>query len=87
MLGIGGNQLWSLNAKTVLLNNVFLLIFSIIASTPLFKYIYTKMKASEKSGVKVITSILEVIIPVCLILVAAFALAGNSYNPFLYFRF
>ena len=65
--------------------NAVLLIILMIASTPLFKLIYQKVKQSKRGEV------LEVIIaPVfyLLILILSTAyLVDSSYNPFLYFRF
>ena len=68
---------------------IALLAFSIIASTPVFKIIGEKLYAiSFGNGLAaVIYGIGKIIIPVVLLLLSAAALAGDSYNPFLYFRF
>lgn len=87
MIGYNGNALWSQNVNTVLMENIYLLIVCFIAVTPLVRFIYRKMLSSEKKICTVIVNIAQIIVPVLLIILAAFALAGNSYNPFIYYRF
>lgn len=65
-------------------NNLSLLIISIIGSTPLIKYIVTKIKTSKYR--KLIDSLEVIAVLALLILVTSF-LIDESFNPFLYFRF
>ena len=79
-------------SETVLLNNLFLLVFSCISCTPLirnsFSYLYDIM---QNSGVRALVGISNALrdfgLPVVLLLLSTAALVGDSYNPFLYFRF
>lgn len=87
LLGLNGNILLDLNTRTELLNNIFILLVSIIASTPLTKVVYHKIKLIDNKGIKAVVSVFEMLAPAILIILSAFALAGNSYNPFIYYRF
>ncbi len=66
-------------------NNIFFLIFTIIACTPIIPAI-TRLCEKNKTLYKVHT-VVGAVIPVILIVISALALAGDSYNPFLYFQF
>jgi alginate O-acetyltransferase complex protein AlgI len=66
-------------------NNVFFIIIATVACTPIIPWlskICTKNKVVSK-----VWSILGMIVPTALIVISALALAGDSYNPFLYFQF
>ena len=67
---------------TVLQNNVFLLLVSILASTPLAKKVSDMLAVSP-----VWRGCRSTLIPVILLLLSTCALVGESYNPFLYFQF
>lgn len=85
MFGFNEVALYNQTTLYYFTTNAVLLIILMIASTPLFKLIYQKVKQSKRGEV------LEVIIaPVfyLLILILSTAyLVDSSYNPFLYFRF
>ena len=70
-------------------NNIFFIIFCIIAVTPLGKYIKRIFAniAKEKTIALYIYAAADALIPIGLLTVSMMALAGNSYNPFLYFQF
>lgn len=87
MFGFSGKQLWNINASTILLSNLFLIIVSVIACTPLFSIIYKKILSSEKKVSQCLTAFIEIILPPVFLILATLALVGNSYNPFIYFRF
>lgn len=84
MFGGYANELW--NAQTIIIYKDILvtLIIAIIASTPIIKWIYGKIRNKK------INSVYEVIRGVCI--VALFVLSigyslNSSYNPFIYFNF
>ena len=82
LFGLNGNAFSDFLSVTVLQNNVFLLLVSILASTPLAR------KASEAlSFSPVWRGCRSALIPVILLLLSTCALVGESYNPFLYFQF
>ena len=66
-------------------NNIFFLAAAILACTPIIpalRALGKKTRVSERIYIAVST-----VTPVILIVVSAIALAGDSYNPFLYFQF
>lgn len=66
-------------------NNVFFIAISILACTPVIPVLSALLdKTKLTSRIK---SCVGVVIPVILLVLSAFALAGDSYNPFLYFQF
>ena len=76
------------------LNNIFLLAVSVLACTPLCPAIgkFFARRREEKSGTASCAAVgvydaLTAIVPVGLVGLSLLALVGNSYNPFLYFRF
>ena len=71
-------------------NNIFLLLVACVACTPLTAKLWQRWKAAAQGGQRLCrepAAVWEVIHPVLLLLLAAMALAGDSYNPFLYFQF
>lgn len=87
MFGLGTGEVWNLAATTMIKSNMFLLIVCAIACTPLFKIGMERLKNSEKKQSVVAVSVIEVVLPPLLVVLSTLALVGNSYNPFLYFRF
>ena len=66
-------------------NNVFFLIVSVLACTPIVPAISSILDKTKFT--KAVKAAVGVVIPVALLALSAFALAGDSYNPFLYFQF
>ena len=84
MFGFGGLPLWNRQTAFWLSQNSILFLLAVICSTPLIK------KAGEhilKKKPAVYTMICEPLECVLLVIVSVAYLAGNSFNPFLYFRF
>ena len=88
LFGVGGT-FTNLEVHTAFVTNVFLLIVSIIACTSFGKWLHGKMfqMAKRNDAMLMAYSVLEAITPVLLLVIAAIALSGDSYNPFIYFRF
>ena len=84
-----GNGFTSMEVHTLFLQNIFLLIFCIIACTNLGKRLHESLfrRAKRSQAALVAYSVLEAIVPPLLLIVAVIALAGASYNPFIYFQF
>jgi alginate O-acetyltransferase complex protein AlgI len=75
----GGGRLYDFRVESVFFSNIFLLTALIIASTPLPAKLAGRLRAR-----------VPVLEPVCnaLLLALCFTmLVGQTYNPFLYFRF
>ena len=81
------------NAHYTLLNYLFILTVAAVACTPLAAWLGKKlMAAAEKEGrgalvARSVVNVAAVAIPVVLLILSVLALVGDSYNPFLYFRF
>ena len=90
LFGANGNALSSFTEETVLMNNAFLLIVCIIASTPLPKLLQHRLDTAIAER-KVLRTVWNVVfyslIPVVLLLLSTAGLVGDSYNPFIYFQF
>ncbi len=89
MFGANGNAWTSFETNTLLLGNCVFLAVAILACTPLVKVISAFMteKAQQSKGVLIVHALVQTAAPVILLLLGTAMLIGNSYNPFLYFRF
>ena len=64
-----------------------------IACSPIIPVLSKRLTAAaEKDGTvgglaRAVTNTVAVVAPVALLILSALALVGDSYNPFLYFRF
>ena len=89
LFGLNGNGLMGVDVSLAFKNNLFFLIFSAVAATPLGKTLRTMLKnLSRRNQVWFwINGVWEALHPVLLLILSAMALAGDSYNPFLYFQF
>ena len=88
-----GNGFNGDNAHYTLLNYLFILIVAVIACTPIVPFFTKKLTAAaERNGTvgglaRAVTNTVAVVAPIALLVLSALALVGDSYNPFLYFRF
>ena len=89
LFGANGNPLSSFEAFTTVKSYVIMLIIAVLASTPIFKNLTDRFKfgALKSRGVLAAYSVAQLIVPAVLLIISAAALVGDSYNPFLYFRF
>ena len=91
----GGAAVANMTVGLALKNNIFLLLVSCIACTPLAAKLWQRWKDAAGgnevfAGNRLLRStaaVWEAAHPVLLLLLSAMALAGDSYNPFLYFQF
>ena len=84
-----GRPMGSLASLYALQGNLFLLIFCLIAVTPLGHILRSKIigNAARKRRVPRLMFYLDAFVPIVMILLSLMALVGNSYNPFLYLQF
>ena len=81
------------NAHFTLLNYLFFLLVAILACSPIVPFLAKKVTAAaEKKGsagslARGVANVAAAIVPVALLILSVLALVGDSYNPFLYFRF
>ena len=89
MLGFAGGGFINLQAQTIFAGNVFLFLFCIIACTDAGTRIRKAMLEKPEPGSALFKAAvaIDAITPILLLLLAVIALIGNSYNPFIYFRF
>ena len=89
MVGANGNALTDFTAVTEWKNHMFFLGFCLLAATPLFRMLVVPGRGRrEKVTYRGPREILVYgILPAALLLLSTAGLVGNSYNPFLYFKF
>jgi alginate O-acetyltransferase complex protein AlgI len=90
LFGVNGNPLVNTELSITFLNNVIFLVIAVLACTPLAKILNQKINILATKHTKALTVYREGIIPLLnagLLLVSVLHLVGQSYNPFLYFRF
>ena len=70
-------------------SNVYFLIVAVIACTPLFKCIDNKMSAAADKGsaAEFTVTIVKPVFAAAIFIWSLFAMAGNTYTPFLYNQF
>lgn len=89
MFGFSAGGLMSMEVQTLFLQNVFLLIFCVIACTNLGRQVRDALhELSRTSDVALnIFGVTDFLVPIALLAVSVIALTGASYNPFIYFQF
>ncbi len=90
LLGLNGNGWMGVEVKLAFQNNVFFLLLAAIGATAVGKNLRQILQNLARWGGKFFfwcNGAWEVLHPVLLLLISAMALAGDSYNPFLYFQF
>ena len=83
---LNSNAFFDLSAQTTLSGNCFFLSISILACFPIVPAL-AKLRDAKSTPVNVIANAVAAVIPAILVILSALALIGDSYNPFLYFRF
>lgn len=89
MFGLNGNSVTDFETNTLVMSNMFIILFCMLISTPIVKKIGTIVRYTymDKKAVSVIYSVGRILIPLLLLAVSVISLVGDSYNPFLYFQF
>ncbi len=88
-----GNGFDGDNAHYTLLNYLFILTVAVVACSPIVPFCAKKLTAAAESEgglsglARAVTNTVAVAAPVVLLVLSVLALVGDSYNPFLYFRF
>ena len=88
MFGLGKTPFTSLEADIYFWNNAVFMIIAAIACTPLFKWLYEKFRMNvNKTGYFIVDAFAKSAYNVFILVVSIIFLVGQSYNPFLYFKF
>lgn len=89
MFCANGNAFCDFETLTVLKSNIIFLVICIACCTPLFAGLYKKLeeKSLSSTGAFAVYTVVNILIPLALLGISVAALIGNSYNPFLYFKF
>ena len=89
LFGLNGNPFSNLTSQLAFKNNYLFLMVCMVACTPLIKHLGSMLRnlSGKNTPVLVAYGFWDALAPVLLLLVSTMALAGDSYNPFLYFQF
>lgn len=89
MFCLNGNHLAGYEIRTFLAKYVLFFILCVLACTPVVKKLSASLakSAAKGGGALVLHNTLHVVLPVALLVISVLFLIGDSYNPFLYFRF
>lgn len=87
MFGLSGNALSDPQLSITFMNNLFWLIAAVLFCMPITQLVKRWVQAQRSEGVRAGISIVNAIMNVMLLFVCTAMLVGDSYNPFLYFRF
>lgn len=89
MFGLNGNSFTDLQVGLTFRNNIFFLIFAVLAVTPIFMLIRKAIVRwyKQREAIPYLVYGYEIVAPVAMLILSTMALVGNSYNPFLYFQF
>ncbi len=85
LVGLNGNKLSDFQSVITLKNNAYLLAFCAVCSTPLLPRLIWHPRLADRSALY--RAAVFGLLPVALLLLSTAGLVGNSYNPFLYFKF
>lgn len=89
----GGNGFSDFTARTTALNYLFILTVCVIACTPVVPWLSRKLSAAADRATacgkmsRAALNIAAAAVPALLLILSVLAMVGDSYNPFLYFRF
>lgn len=89
MFGFGGVPLGDELTKSALLNNLYIIVIAVVISVPVYRFISGKAEKLERrsaAGFVTVKSV-QTIVTAALLLLSSVMLVGQTYNPFLYFRF
>ena len=88
LFGLNGNSLFDFETKTLIISNIFFIIFAVLSVFPIVKKLSEKLKPQKpNTPYSYAHGIISAIIPIALLVLSTLSLIGDSYNPFLYFQF
>ncbi|MGN0600444.1 MAG: MBOAT family O-acyltransferase [Oscillospiraceae bacterium] len=89
MFGAGGIPLYDEVTKSAFLSNLYLIIAAIVLSMPVSRLLNEEVQHFERKsrGVFAVAGVIRTVLCIALLAVSSVMLVGQTYNPFLYFRF
>ncbi|MCR5743446.1 MAG: MBOAT family protein [Lachnospiraceae bacterium] len=86
---LNGNRLYDKATYLLVKSNVFILLISFIACTPLYSRIVRKLTDAARNSGRAETLVIfwNTVFAIACLALSVMALIGNTYNPFLYFQF
>ncbi|XID94173.1 MBOAT family O-acyltransferase [Paenibacillaceae bacterium WGS1546] len=87
MFGLQGRELLNLELQIYFQENLLLYVIAIIGSTPLMKWLFTKLADSSPALNVGLRGVGVPVLNASILIVATILLIGSTYNPFLYYRF
>lgn len=84
---LNGNAFTDPSVALLFKNYIFLIVFALVACTPLYKSISSRISGSQDQTAAILHNVWIVAAPVLLIFFSFTSLVGDSYNPFIYFNF
>ena len=85
IFGGNGNQFSNMQVKSQFTGNIFFLIVCVLACTPIVPCVSRLLEKNRYT--KRVGQVISAVAPAALIILSLLALAGDSYNPFIYFQF
>lgn len=85
LFGLNHNQLYSETLSITFMNNIIFILISIVASTPVPSKVFNILK--NKKILTIDLDYIQIVFNIVLIFCSISLLVGESYNPFLYYRF
>lgn len=89
LFGLNGNGFSNYETNVALKSSFLFFIVAILACTPIVRVVGQRLqeRALESRNAQVAMQVIQIAAPIVLLLISTAALVGDSYNPFLYFRF
>lgn len=87
MFGLSSNSFMDLNVQLQISSNVYFIALALIATTPAFPSLAQKFPRTNGRFMLVFQEGLQPVINATIMITVVILLVGQSYNPFLYFRF
>lgn len=85
LFGLNNNPLYSNTLSITFMNNIIFILISVIASTPIPSKLFNMLK--NKNILTIDLDYMQIVFNIVLIFCSISMLVGESYNPFLYYRF
>ncbi len=89
LFGLNGNSFTNYETTVAFKGSFLFFIIAILACTPIAKVLGERLqkRALVEPNAQVALQVVQIAVPIVLLILSTAALVGDSYNPFLYFRF